>query len=346
MHEVADFRSDKVALPTPEMLQAMTRPIWGDGITDEGPSVRKLERLACELTGKPDALFVISGTMANELAVKAHTQPGDQIVLDDQSHIFAVESGYAAAISGVQTCTLPSHAGVMDLADVEGTLKARFARTTLLCTENTHNLLGGTVVPIDHVKELYALAHKHGAAVHLDGARILNASVKSGIPVADYTNCADSVMFCLSKGLCAPAGSMLCGSKEFVRRANAFRQTVGGMLKQPGPLAECGIIALTQMAGRLHEDHENATSLAHGLNALPEADRHFALEQPQTNMVFFTLKSIDGGVFLERCAKRGVLALHMGAGRVRCVTHNDIDAADVNRAVQVIAEILHAQHGS
>ena len=346
MHDVADFRSDKVALPTPAMLEAMTHPQWGGGIDDEGPSVRKLEQIACKLTGKQAALFTISGTMANELAIKAHTRQGDQIVLDDHSHIFAVECGYPAAISGVQTCTLASNAGVMDLADVEGALSARFGHTTLVCVENTHNLLGGAVVPLEYMRELCDLAHRHGARVHLDGARILNASVKTGIPVADYADCADSIMFCLSKGLCAPAGSMLCGSTDFIAAADAFRQTVGGMLKQPGPFAECGIIALEQMVDRLSQDHDNATRLADGFKALPDVARHLDIETPQTNMVFFTVRSIDGDAFLKRCAERGVLALHMGGGRIRCVTHNDVDADDVDHAVKAIAEALKKAHGS
>ena len=344
MHKVADFRTDKIAQPTPEMLQAMTHSQWGDGLGDEGPSVHRLERLACELTGKEAALFAVSGTMANELAVKAHTRRGDQIILDECSHIFVVESGYPAALSGVQTCALSSDAGVMDLVEVERALSARFARTSLVCTENTHNFLGGSVLPIDYMKELYTLSHRHGAKVFLDGARIINASVKSGIGVADYAACADSLMFCLSKGLCAPAGSMLCGSSEFIRRANDYRNTFGGVLKQPGPFAECGIIALTEMVERLSEDHDNAAHLVRALRRIPQVKRHLHIEQPQTNMVFFTLMTIDGDAFLKKCAESNLLALHMGAGRVRLVTHNDIDDEDVDRAVEVIAEVL-AAHG-
>jgi threonine aldolase len=340
MHEVADFRSDKVARPTEEMLEAMGRPQWGNGIGDKGASVRRLERLACELTGKEAALFVVSGTMANELAVKTFTRPGDQIVLDNRSHIFCVESGYSAAVSGVQTCALPSDAGVMDMAEVEGALVARFAHTPLVLMENTHNFLGGAVLPLDYMKGLCELAHSHGAQVYLDGARIINASVKTGIPVSMYAANCDALMFCLSKGLCAPAGSMLCGSEEFVHRADGFGRMFGGMLKQPGPLAECGILALTRMVGRLGEDHENASRLAKGLRGIRGVERFLDLEEPQTNMVFLSVRGLDADAFVGKLAERKVLALHIGGGRLRWVTHNDVDSQDVDRAVQVIDDIL------
>lgn len=340
MHEISDFRSDKVARPTPGMLEAMTHARWGNGIGEEGSSVHELEKLACELTGKEASLFVISGTMANELAVKAMTSPGDQIILDDQSHVFAVESGYAATLSGVQTRALPAPDGMLDLAALDRTFAARFGRTSLVLTENTHNMLGGKVVPLDYMRELHALAHRHGAQVYLDGARILNASAKTGVPVADYAACADSLMFCLSKGLCAPAGSMLCGSADFVRRAADFRKVFGGALKQPGPLAECGIVALTEMVDRLVEDHSNGARLAQGLCLLPEAAQHLEVETPETNMVFFTLRHASPEIFQKGLAERKVLALHMGLGRFRFVTHHDVDAEDVGRAVAVIGEVL------
>ena len=240
----------------------------------------------------------------------------------------------------MQTCALGSVGGKLDLAQVERALSARFAHTSLVSMENTHNFLGGVVLPLDYMKALCDLAHSRGAQVYLDGARILNASVRTGIPVVDYASCCDALMFCLSKGLCAPAGSMLCGSADFIRRADSFRKTFGGMLKQPGPLAECGIVALTAMVKRLSRDHANAARLADALRRIPEAARHMEIDEPQTNILFVTLKSMDADLFIGECSDRGVLALHIGAGRVRWVTHNDVEAEDVDRSAAVVADIL------
>jgi len=343
MHQTADFRSDKCAMPTPEMIEAMTSPAWGDGQTDLGDTVTELERLAYKLTGKDAALFCISGTMANQLAIHAHTLPGDEIILGENCHTFWTEGGYAAALSGVQTYVIPSVRGLMDTDRIAGMLSRaeEHAPTTLVCTENTHNFGGGIVVPIDYLKTIRKLATAHGAKVHLDGARITNAAVKSGIPAADYAATADSVMFCLSKGLCAPVGSMLCGDADFIVRARAFMRRVGGVMKQPGPLAACGIIGLGMMNERLAEDHANAARFADGLAAIPGIAGKLDVEPSETNMVFMTLKGADADAFLERLEKNErVRAYHIAHGRMRFVTHRDIDAADVDRTIDVFRKVF------
>jgi len=342
MHEIAEFRSDKCARPTLAMLKAMTDVRWGDGQEDEGETVGALERLATELTGKEAALFAPSGTMANQLAIHAHTRPGDEIVLDGDSHILWTEGGTASILSGVQTCALASRRGMMDLRELARCFERRHkgARTTLVSTENTHNMQGGLVVPLDYLKEVHALASRHGARVHLDGARVINASDRSGIPVADYAATADSLMFCLSKGLCAPVGSVLCGDKDFISRARHFRERIGGMLKQPAPLARCGIIALTTMVDRLTEDHDNASRLAAGLKDVSGIEQHLDIEEPETNMVFMTIRQGDADAFIDELAGQRVRAYHISGGRMRFVTHNDIDAEDVDRTVKVFEKLL------
>jgi len=342
MHDTADFRSDKCALPTHDMIAAMSRSQWGDGQDDLGETTRELERRAAELTGKEAALFCVTGTMANQLAIMTHTRPGDTILLDEISHTFWVEGGGPAALAGAQTHALRSTDGMMAL-DAMALACDRVhagARVTLLCTENTHNFAGGRVVPVDYLESVRDLAHSHGAKVHLDGARITNASVASGVPVARYAETADSLMFCLSKGLCAPVGSVLCGDEETIARARHLMHRFGGQPKQPGPLAACGVIALATMVDRLAEDHDNAARLAEGLGKLPGIDAKLVVEAPETNMVFMTLIDGDADVFIETLAARGVHGYHIECGRMRFVTHRDVDAEDVDRAVEVFRDVL------
>jgi threonine aldolase len=342
MHETADFRSDKCALPTPGMIEAMTEVRWGDGQSDEGPTVRELERLASDLTAKQAALFTATGTLANQLAIKTHTRPGDEIIVDENCHILCSEAGSAAILSGVQTFSLASHEGRMDLLHLEHVLARteKGAPDALVCTENTHNFGGGRVMPLDYLKEVQSIAARHGAKVHMDGARITNASVRSGLPVADYAATADSLMFCLSKGLCAPAGSVLCGDEEFIKRARHFRDRIGAAPKQLAPLARCGIIALTTMVDRLREDHENASRFEEGLRGIPGVDRKLDIEKSETNMVFMTLKTGDPDAFIAGLARERVRAYHIAHGRLRFVTHRDIDREDVERAIQVLRKLL------
>ena len=342
MHEIADFRSDKCALPTPSMIEATTSIKWGDGQEDEGPTVRELENLAAELTGKETALFAATGTMANQLAIMAHTHPGEEILLDEDSHIFWTEGGAPALLAGVQTCSLKAVRGMMDLKQIAEVFARghKGAPATLVCTENTHNMQGGLVVPLDYLKQVHAAASQNGAKVHMDGARITNASVKSRIPIADYAATADSLMFCLSKGLCAPVGSMLCGSADFIARARAFRERIGGFLKQPAPLARCGIIALTTMIDRLKEDHENASRLEKGLRAIPGIESKLDIEEADTNMVFATMKSGSADEFLGRLDKERIRAYRIVGERMRFAVHRDIDAEDVDRTVAVFRKLL------
>ncbi len=341
MHGIADFRSDKVARATREMIEAMASCQWGDGLYDDGPTVHELERLAARVTGKEAALFVSSGTMANQIAVHTHTKPGDAVVLDDTAHIFWTEGGTGPTLSGVQTFPLPSKRGLMRIEDVRRVF-ARLdvgARPTLVCTENTHNFGGGHVVPLDYLREIRRIATKHGARIHLDGARIFNASVKTGIPARTFAATADSIMFCLSKGLCAPVGSMLCGDREFIERARRFRERIGGLLKQSAPLAAAGLVALKTMVPRLRDDHANAARLARGFRAL----RGLEVEPADTNMVFVTVRGLDGDRVVGALEKRGVLTYHLGAGRLRFAVHRDIDAGDIDRAVREVRKLLRGR---
>jgi threonine aldolase len=214
------------------------------------------------------------------------------------------------------------------------------ARPALVCTENTHNFGGGRVCLLGYLKEIKSLASKRGAKVHLDGARIFNASVRSGIPVAKYAATADSLMFCLSKGLCAPVGSMLCGDREFIGRARRFRERIGGMLKQAGPLAAAGVIALTKMVPRLKKDHENTARFAAGLHAIKGIDADLDIEDPETNMLFVTLKRSDGDRFVAALDRMGIRCYHLGGGRIRFAVHRGTDAGDVERAVEVCRILL------
>ena len=342
MHDVADFRSDKVAQPTREMIEAMARCEWGDGVGDEGPTVRRLEALAAKLTGKEAAMVCATGTLANQIAIHTHTRPGDAVVIDEAAHIFWTEGGIAPTVSGVQMHAVPSERGIVSV-DAIRRVFARLdmgARPALVCTENTHNFGGGRVVPLDLLGDIRAVASKHGAAVHLDGARIFNASVKSGIPAAKYAATADSVMFCLSKGLCAPAGSMLCGTREFIARARRFRERIGSFIKQPAPLAAAGIVALTTMIDRLHEDHANAARLGRGLKGVTQARRLISVEPVETNMVFVRLLAADGDGAVSALDRKGVRTYHLGGGRLRFAVHRDVDAEDVDRTVEVIGAFL------
>ena len=338
MHDVLDFRSDKVAGPTSAMAEAMASCRWGDGLWDEGPDVRRLESLAVKITGKQAALFVASGTLANQIALHTHTTPGDAVILDDMAHIFWTEGAMGPTLSGIQTWPLPSRRGMMRLDD----LRRAFARggvgarPTLVCTENTHNFGGGRVVPLKYHREVGLIARAGGARVHLDGARIFNASIKSEVPVSSYAATADSMMFCLSKGLCAPVGSMLCGTRRFIERARLFRERIGGQLKQAAPLAAAGIVALTTMVDRLHEDHANASRLARGLRRC----RALKVEPAETNMVFVRVRGVSGDRVVAELGKGGVRTYHLGEGRLRFAVHHDVDAEDVDRAISVIEAFL------
>jgi threonine aldolase len=342
MSEISDFRSDTVTKPTEKMRRAMARAVVGDDVLGDDPTVQELERLAAEITGKEAALFVPSGTMGNSIAVKVWTRELDEVIVEARSHIYNMESTHMSFISRVSPRPLPSHRGAMDPEEVERNIRkpaVHLPRTSLVCVENTHNNWSGVVVPIENIRAIREMTLRHGIKLHLDGARIFNASTATGIPVKEYAALADSVMFCLSKGLSAPVGSVLAGPRDFIDYGRRVRKALGGGLRQAGVLAAPGIVALTEMVGRLEEDHVRAKKLASGIAGLPGVK--LDPEQIETNIVIFGFAHPRLAIpeFLGRLGQRKVLALATTGG-IRFVTHKDIDDEDIDRALAVFSEIL------
>lgn len=338
----SDFRSDTVTKPTEKMRKAMAEAVVGDDVFGDDPTVQKLEFLAAEIMGKEAALFVPSGTMGNSVAVKVWTKELDEVIVEARSHIYNMESTHLTFISRVSPRPIPSYRGVMDPDDVERNIRkpsVYIPRTSLICVENTHNNWSGAVVPIENLKALRRMADKHEIKIHLDGARIFNASIASGVPVKDYASLADSMMFCLSKGLSAPVGSLLVGKKEFIDYARRVRKALGGGMRQVGVLAAPGIVALTEMVGRLKEDHERAKKLAQAIARMPGVSLN--PEEIQTNIVIFgfTHPKISIQEFLMELKKRGILALATTGG-IRFVTHKDVGDEDVEKAISAFRQIL------
>jgi threonine aldolase len=342
MTDYSDFRSDTVTRPTPAMRKAMAEAEVGDDVLGDDPTVQKLESLAAKVMGKEAGLYVPSGTMGNSIAVKVWTRELDEVIVEAKSHIYNMESTHMTFISRVMPRPLASSRGAMDPEDVERNVRkpsVYVPRTSLICVENSHNNWGGAVLPLENIKALRSIADRYGLRLHLDGARIFNASTASGIPVKDYAAQADSVMFCLSKGLSAPVGSMLVADKASIEFGRRVRKALGGGMRQVGVLAAPGLIALTEMVGRLKEDHDRAKKLALGICELPGVT--LAPSDVETNIVIFGFShrriSIPG--LLDQLRERGVLALSVTGG-IRMVTHKDVGANDVDKAVHAFREIL------
>lgn len=339
-----DLRSDTVTTPTPDMRRAMAAAEVGDDVYGEDPTIHRLEELGAQLMGKEAAVFVPSGTMGNQIAVLAQTTPGDEIIVEAEAHVFYYEVGGLARLGGLQTRTIPGEHGRLSPDQVAAAVRGEnihFPPTTLLCLENTHNRAGGTVLTVEQTSALAAVAHEHGLKVHLDGARLFNAAVALGVPVADLAAPCDTVMFCLSKGLSAPVGSLVAGPADTIARVRMFRKMLGGGMRQAGVLAAAGLIALQDMPSRLAEDHDNARRLALGLAELPGVQ--VDLDTVQTNIVIFHLTGAIGGPALVASLRdRGVLANATGPQSVRFVTHKDVTAADIDKTLQAVASLLQA----
>ncbi len=339
MARVADFRSDTVTRPTPAMRRAMAEAQVGDDVLGDDPTVQELERQAADRLGKEAALFVPSGTMGNAIAVKVWTQEGDEVIVEERSHIYNLEVGHLAVVSRVIPRPLPSHRGAMDPDFVERHIRKRalhIAGTRLIALENTHNLWGGAVVPLANFQALREMADRHGLRIHLDGARIFNAQVASGVPAREFARYVDSVMFCFSKGLAAPVGSVLVGPREFIDEARRVRKLLGGGMRQAGVLAAAALVALNEMVDRLAEDHARARRLAEGLAHIPGI--RIDVAGVETNMVYFEVDHPHKTAqdLVHYMAERGVLALVSPTGAIRMVTHHDIHDTDVDRALEVI----------
>jgi threonine aldolase len=340
--ELVDLRSDTVTKPTPEMRQAMANAEVGDDVYGDDPSVNRLQEMAAELMGKEAGLFVPSGTMGNLAAILAHCQRGDEVIIGDKNHSFVFEAGGLSAVGGVHSHQVPNQAdGSLRLEDVEAAVRpddAHFPISRLVCLENTHNRCGGTVQSVAYTEKVSDLAHSHHLRVHLDGARIFNAGAALHVGASALAGPADSVTFCLSKGLCAPVGSVLCGTRDFIGLAHRARKMLGGGMRQAGVLAAAGLVAVTRMVSRLEEDHLRARRLAEGLANI----RGIRLDpgSPATNMVFFNLgpeirQSADE---LQRVLlQAGILVAASGPRRFRFVTHYWIDDNAVDRTVAAMA---------
>ncbi len=340
MTSTIDLRSDTVSKPDPEMRRVMAEAEVGDDVFSDDPTVNRLEAMAAERIGKEAAMYVPSGTMANLVAVLTHTSPGQEVVLGDRAHIFNMEVGGAARLGAVQmrvVRNLPD--GGLDPAEVANVIRKATMHspgTGLVALENTHNVMGGTVVPVESVDALADLAHEHGVRLHMDGARIFNAQVALGVPAARIARDCDSVSFCLSKGLGCPVGSLLCGSDEFIDRARRYRKMLGGGMRQAGIIAAAGIYALANNVERMKEDHANAAVLAEGLG------KHevFRTNQPDTNIVMAEVIRGDAGDWMTRMREAGVLAVMSGPQRMRLVTHINITRSDIDEAIARIDRIV------
>jgi threonine aldolase len=339
-----DFRSDTIAMPSPEMRRAMFEAPLGDDVFGDDPTANKLMDVAAERMGKEAATFVPSGTMGNLIGIAVNAARGEELIADADSHAFYYETAGAAAVCGVQIRPVPTEAGVMSPEQVVAAVRPRDdphqPLTAAVTFEDTHNRHGGIVWPLEALRAASDAAHREGLRVHLDGARIFNAAVALGVPASEIAATADTVTFCLSKGLACPIGSIFCGSEEDVEEAKRWRKRLGGGMRQVGVLAAAGLVALEHMVDRLAEDHANARTLAEGLSELPGVTCD--LRRVQSNLVYFDVESMPAQAFLDECAKRGVVSEPTGPHTVRFVTHYGIDTEDIQSALKVCEEVLSA----
>ncbi len=343
MREI-DLRSDTVTLPTEAMRKAMYEAELGDDVYGEDPTINRLEALGAERMGKEAALFVVSGTMGNLVALLTHCGRGDEVIMGDRAHTFLYEAGGVSALGGIHVHTVPNQPnGMLDLTDLEQAIRTdsiHFPRTRVITLENTQNRCGGAVLNVEQMASIKALAQRHGLATHLDGARIFNAAVALGVPVSELAAQVDTVQFCLSKGLAAPVGSLIAGPADFIAEARRTRKIVGGGMRQAGVIAAAGIVALEQMVERLAEDHANARRLAEGLAGI--AGIAIEPESVQSNIVMFGLS--DGQKALADVvalwAQQGLRISQIEPTRFRAVTHYGITADDIEAALTIVARVM------
>lgn len=339
-----DLRSDTVTMPTPVMMDAIMKAGLGDDVFGEDPTTRRFEELAAETLGMESAMLVASGTMGNLVSLLTHCGRGDEVILGDEAHIFHYEVGGMSALGGIMPHLVPNNAdGTMALEYIERAVRGdniHYPRTRLICLENTHNRCNGAPLTAEYTGAVIDLARSYGLKVHLDGARIFNAAVALNVPARDLARGVDSVSFCLSKGLSAPIGSVVCGSHEFIAEARRHRKAIGGGMRQTGILAAPGMVALREMTERLAEDHENARLLAEGIAGIPGLS--VAVDQVRTNIVFFTLENegLSDDDFLAETARRGLLLLNLGPARFRAVTHYGITKDDIKKALSLLKTII------
>ena len=337
---VVDLRSDTVTLPTDEMLEAMRTAPLGDDVYGEDPTVNRLEELAAKKMGKEAALLTTSGTQANLVSVLSQTKRGEEVVLEAEAHMYYYEAGAFSAFGGLIPRLVKGQFGILTPQEIESNLRPlniHFPPTSLVCIENTHNRAGGTIWTPSQTKAVYDLAHRRGLKVHMDGARIFNAAIAQGINVTELTQYVDSMMFCLSKGLSAPVGSLAVGDREFIDRARRYRKMLGGGMRQAGVIAAAGIIAIEKMVDRLKDDHSNAQLLAKGLASIDGIEIDPA--RVQTNIVAYDVSGLrtNGNKWVEKLGASGVKAGALEDNRIRMVTHRGIEREDIEYAL-VVAE--------
>jgi threonine aldolase len=327
------------------MRKAMADAEVGDDVFGEDPTVNALQEKVAKILGKETSIFVPSGTMANQLAIKSHTQPGDEVIIEATGHPYNFEGGAGAALSGIQFYCIRGARGILDASQIEEAIRPddhHFPPTRLICLENTHNRGGGSIYPVEKMNEIFRLAKSKGISVHLDGARLWNASVATGIKPHEYAQWADSVSVCLSKGLGTPIGSLVAGSREFIDRVHRFRKMFGGGMRQVGIIAAAGIYALDHHIGRLREDHENAKRLALGLKEIKGISIH--PEQVETNIIIFDIAGARKTAFQARdeLKKEEVLIHALGKTQIRLVTHLDVSREDIDTAVKLFRKIFES----
>ena len=341
---IVDLRSDTITRPTPSMRQAMAEAEVGDDVFGEDPTVNRLERMAAERLGKESSLFVASGTMGNLVSLLAHCGRGDEVILGDLSHTFLNEQGGMAALGGIHPRTLRNRPdGTIDLNEIEAAIRAdnvHFPRTRLISLENTHNRCNGSPLSLAYMAEVRELATRFGLKVHLDGARIFNAAVALGVEAKELASGADSVSFCLSKALAAPAGSVVCGNRDFIAEARRARKVLGGGMRQAGMLAAACVVALEEMVERLVDDHANARRLAHGLRDVAEFTTD--AELVRTNIVYVEIERRDmtSHLLVEKLKAKGVLVLPTGPYSIRAVTNYHVTLEDIEHALEAFRQVL------
>lgn len=334
-----DLRSDTVTQPTEEMRKAMMTAVVGDDVYDDDPTIRELESYVAALLDKEAALFVPSGTFGNQLCLMTHTKRGDEVIVGHDSHIMAHEVGAAAVIAGVQLRQIESQGGRFDIETLEGYIREEdihYPDTGLICMEQAHG--DGSVMPLDHMKKISDVAKKHNIPVHLDGARLFNAATALGVEASEVAKYADSVTFCLSKGLCAPIGSMVVGTESFIKRAKKYRKLMGGGLRQAGFLASAGLIALKEMVPRLKEDHDLAKYLASELDKFSNID--VIKERLDINMVFFKMTGVDEDKFISSMFDKGIKINGIEDGEWRFVTNNDVSKENIDYTIDTMKVLI------
>ena len=340
--QIVDLRSDTVTHPTPQMRKAMYEAEVGDDVYREDPTIIKLEELGAQMTGKEAGLFVASGTMGNQIAVMAHTKKSDEVICETESHIFYYEVGGIACLSGAQPRPITGVNGILTADQIKSVIRSNDVHapdTGLICLENTHNRAGGTCYTLENLEAIAQLATAHALPVHMDGARIFNAAVALGVSAAEIAHHTQTVQFCMSKGLGAPVGSLLTGSKDFINKSRRFRKMVGGGMRQAGILAAAGLVALTNMVDRLADDHKHARILGEELANL---GLKIDLSTVQTNIVIFDVSPTGktAKVFADQLRSGGIKVNEFGEYKIRMVTHYGISRKDIDYTLAVVARII------